>query len=212
MKNQLLLSIAILFTLSLSAQNEKFIDAMNANKAKTPKTNMEFLDLAASYERIALAEKNEWTPWYYAAFNNINAFYEEKDVTKRKTLNDLILKQIEEGLKIKPTESELIVLKIMAYYGLMELDMANAGSLYLKTKELSELAKNLNCKNPRIYLMEAEAVINMPVEYGGGFASAKPLLEKAKQLFSENSNKEQFEPDWGLERCNLLLSQKPNEK
>lgn len=212
MKNQLLLSIAILFTLSLSAQNEKFIDAMNANKAKTPKTNMEFLDLAASYERIALAEKLEWTPWYYAAFNNINAFYEEKDVTKRKSLNDLILKQIEEGLKIKPIESELIVLKIMAYYGLMELDMANAGSLYLKTKELSELAKNLNGKNPRIYLMEAEAVINMPVEYGGGFGSAKPLLEKAKQLFSENSNKEQFEPDWGLVRCNLLLSQKPNEK
>jgi hypothetical protein len=41
------------------------------------------LNLANNFERIATAEKNQWLPYYYAAFCQVNLGFIEKDNEKK---------------------------------------------------------------------------------------------------------------------------------
>ena len=57
------------------AQNEKYIKAMESNVAKVDSNNTVdgWKELANTFERIAMAEKTQWEPYYYAAFANVMA-------------------------------------------------------------------------------------------------------------------------------------------
>src|SRR5687767_109330 len=77
MKKNLLLLIAIAFCLTVTAQEDKFIKAMEPKVAAidTVRTSNELVALSASFERIADAEKTKWQPYYYAALAQVNAAY-----------------------------------------------------------------------------------------------------------------------------------------
>lgn len=208
MKKLALLLICIFAVAVGNARDDKFMQAMLANleKAKIAKTVPDFQELANSFERIAIAEKTQWIAWYYAAWFNLVANFQEPSVTMRQQFINLAEKQIDEGLKIKPEESELLVIKVMAYYSEMAINQANAMDLFPKTTELLEKAKTLNSGNPRIYLTQAEAVFSMPVEFGGGKEKAKPILVAAKERFNTFIPENQLSPSWGKERCEALLA------
>lgn len=192
-----------------TAQNDKFTQAMLANleKAKTAQNVSDFQEVANGFERIAVSEKNQWTAWYYAGWYNLIINFQESDVAKKQQFLDQAKKLIDEGLKVKPDESELLVVKVMAYYAEMAINPANAMDLFPKTAELLEKAKSLNANNPRIYLTQAEAIFNMPVEFGGGKEKAQPILQTAKEKFDKFVPENQLSPDWGKERCEMLLAE-----
>lgn len=58
-------------------------------------------------------------------------------------------------------------------------------------------ALTLNPLNPRVYVLQASIQKNMPTFAGGGCKSAKPLYEKATQLFTAKSNHTEEWPSWG---------------
>ncbi|HPI37276.1 MAG TPA: hypothetical protein PK397_04950, partial [Ignavibacteriaceae bacterium] len=74
----LLLSITLIGGLNA---DDKFNKAMkkNLDKIETLKTAAEFIDVANNFERIALAEKSEWLPYYYASYLYVIASYMEQN-------------------------------------------------------------------------------------------------------------------------------------
>jgi hypothetical protein len=208
MKTAILIAAIVLASFHLQAQNEKFTRAMmiNIEKSKTALTAADFQDLANNFERIATAEKTEWTPWYYAAFYNLVLNFQEPDASKKAKYLSLAQKQIESGLTINPGETELMVLKIMSYYGELAIDPTKGLSVLGEANALIDRAKSINPGNPRIYLEQAEAIYNMPVEFGGGKDKAMPILLVAKEKFDTFVPADQLVPNWGKDRCEQLIS------
>jgi hypothetical protein len=208
MKTQVFFAILILSINTVYGQSNKFNKAMSDNleKAKSVKSINDLQELANVFTRIAEAEKNEWTPMYYAAFYNLVINFQDSVRERKEKYIALAQKQIESGLKIKPDETEFFVLKIMSFYAEMSIDPMKGMTLLGEANSLISEAKKINPGNPRIYLEEAEAIYNMPVEFGGGKEKALPILLLAKEKFDNFASAGPFSPDWGKDRCELLIS------
>lgn len=209
MKTILLIVFVLLSLSTLHAQNENFKRAMfdNFEKSKSAMSPAELQELANSYARIAATERNEWTAWYYAALCNLEINFQDPDMGRKEKFLALAREQVETGLKLKPEETELYVLKVMCYYGEMSIDPMKGMTLMAEANELLNQAKSVNPDNPRIYLTEAEAVYNTPVEYGGGKEKAMPFLLVAKEKFDNFTSDNPLAPAWGKERCEYLINE-----
>ena len=209
MKRTILFALIVLSTATAWGQDDKFNDAMLKvlEKSGSAQTLDEYQEVANSFARIAMAESNEWTPLYYAALNNLMMSFMDVSVDQKSKFISLVKSQIESGLKLKPEETELMVLKILSYYSQMALNPMDAMNLMGEVNALIDHAKSVNPDNPRVYLTQAEAVYNMPAEFGGGGEAAKPLLMTAMEKFNSFVPEGPLSPDWGKERCEMLLNQ-----
>jgi hypothetical protein len=209
MKKIFLFTVLSLSVLTVQSQSEKFTKAMLAaiEKSKTAVTTAEYQDLANSFERIARSEKDQWTPWYYAAFYNLVINFTDSTMENKEKYIALAQQQIEEGLKLKPEETELFVIRLMSLFAELAIDPMKGMNLMNEVYGLIEKGKSLNPENPRIYLENAEMVFNMPVEFGGGKEKALPILLQAKEKFDTFVPADALAPNWGKERCEMLLSQ-----
>src|SRR3989442_12908704 len=63
-----LLVFALLSTIGVYAQSDKYTTAMQQNLAlmDSAKTTPDFQNVSAAFERIGDAEKTQWLPYYYA--------------------------------------------------------------------------------------------------------------------------------------------------
>lgn len=209
MKRTILFALIVLSTATAWGQDDKFNDAMLKvlEKSGSAQTLDEYQEVANSFARIAMAESNEWTPLYYAALNNLMMSFMDVSVDQKSKFISLVKSQIESGLKLKPEETELMVLKMLLYYAQMALNPMDAMNLMGEVNALIDHAKSVNPDNPRVYLTQAEAVYNMPAEFGGGGEAAKPLLMAAMEKFNGFVPEGPLSPDWGKERCEMLLNQ-----
>jgi hypothetical protein len=208
MKTTFLLAGILLSMIPVKAQqNEKFTGAMLValEQSKTAQTLEDFQDLANRFTRIAEAEKSEWTAWYYAAFYNLVLNFQETAPDRKERYISQAQQQIETGLKIKPEETEFLVIRVMSYYAEMAIDPTKGMTLFGEANALLSQAKSINPDNPRIYLEEAEAIYHMPAEFGGGKEKALPILLLAKEKFDKFVPADQLSPDWGKDRCETLL-------
>jgi len=207
MKTMLIFFALNLSVLLVQAQSDKYTGAMLSNLALSEKARTidDFQELANNFERIAVAEQNEWTAWYYAAFYNLIINFQDSVPERKTKYVTLAQQQLEKGLKLKPEESELMVLKVMSYYAEMAIDPMKGMTLFGEATALLDKAKTINPENPRIYLEQAEALNGMPVEFGGGKEKALPLLLLAKEKFDKFVPADSLAPNWGRDRCELLL-------
>jgi hypothetical protein len=214
MKTKTLLAGIFLSIITASGQSGNFSRAMieNLEKAKSSVTLSDYQILANSFARIAEAEKTEWTPWYYAAFYNLVINFEDTDRERKEKYISLAQKQIESGMKLKPDETEFYVLKVMSYYAEMAIDPMKGMTLMSEVNALLNEAKTINPDNPRIYLEEAEAIYNMPPEFGGGKEKAMPIFLVAKEKFVNFTPATPLAPSWGEDRCDMLIEGKENNK
>jgi hypothetical protein len=209
MKRIIVFALVVLTAVTAWGQNDKFTNAMLAvmQKSGEAQTFEEHQDVANSFARIAEAEKGEWAPLYYAALNNIIMSFMDIDPEQKEKLIALAESQVDAGLKLKPEESELMVLKILTYYGRMALSPMDAMYLIGDANTLTDRAKELAPDNPRIYLEQAEAIFNMPPQFGGGPEAAIPVLEEAMEKFDTFVPDGPLAPNWGRDRCEILLRQ-----
>jgi hypothetical protein len=207
MKTITIIICLLTLTFSTQAQSEKFTEAMTSMilKANTVQTLDETIAMANSFARIAEAEKNQWTAWYYTAFYNLSANFKETDRGRKKLLIDQARKMIETGLSLKPDETEFMVIKVMSYYAEMAMDPMSAMPLLSEANDLISKAKSINPDNPRIYFIEAQAIYNMPVEFGGGKEKALPVLLVAKEKFDKFVPSDNLVPNWGRELCDSMV-------
>lgn len=182
---------------------QKGIDMLaNANTAQAA------IDVTNYFERVAEANKNEWLPLYYAAYSSLSAGYQQEKSAMKDEWYQKGLAFIERAKAIKKNESELLAME--GYLKLMYISNAPMTRAPLQTGEaidLLEQAKKLNPANPRPWFIHGQNTFYTPEFFGGGAKNAKPLLEKASDLYKSFTPENSLMPKWGNERCEKLLAQ-----
>lgn len=211
MKHILTIALCLIFTNAIVAQSEKYVNAMKKNVAEL-ETAMEkgtLPDLAASFERIADAEKNQWLPYYYAAYCNVMMAFTEQDKSKTDGIADKAEQQVKKAEELAGGEnSETCVIKSMIATAHM---MVDPQARYMQYGQASAMqltkSKALDPTNPRPVYLEAQAKFHTPEQFGGGKALAKPLFAKALEMYDTFKPASELHPVWGKGATAYFLAQ-----
>ena len=68
-----------------------------------------------------------------------------------------------------------------------------------------ETAKKIDPTNPRPYFLQGQGLRYTPQEFGGGCATAKPVLEEAMKKYETFKPATELHPNWGKGQVTQLL-------
>lgn len=169
------------------------------------KTADDFTAASAFFERIADAEKDKWLPYYYAAYaNHLTGWMNpkaDKDKVAEKS-KDLLGK----AEALEKNADTYCLRQMIAIQQLTVDGMSRYQTYGAIAAQAIEDAKKADANNPRIYLVEAQYMINVPAAYGGGKAVAKKLVEKSLELYGTYQPASAFHPTWGKDQATQLLA------
>ncbi|MEN9569068.1 MAG: hypothetical protein RL172_299 [Bacteroidota bacterium] len=209
MKKITLFCIAVLVTINSFAQSEKFVAAMKKNLAAMDSnftTPANLVKMANSFERIAIAEKNQWLPYYYAAFCQVNAGFIEQDKSKVDAIADKATELINKADSIAPNNSEISCIKSMIASCHM---LVNPMERWMQYGEASnsnmEAAMQQDPTNPRPYFLKGQGLRFTPEQFGGGCSTAKPQLETALAKYGSFKPASELHPSWGKQQVEGLI-------
>ena len=187
MKKTILTSLAFCLISLAYSQSEKYLGAMKQNigLADSIMANNNAGELANSFLRIAEAEKTKWLPYYYAAYCKVTEAFAEKDNSKKDALADKATEMLDKAEGILGKEnSETNVIKSMIATAHMMVDPQSRYMTYgPQSAGFIEKSIALDPGNPRPILLEAQNTFYTPETFGGGKEAAKPLFDKAAELF-----------------------------
>jgi hypothetical protein len=211
MKHILTIALCIIFSNVIVAQSEKYVNAMKKNVAEV-ETAMEkgtLPDLAASFERIADAEKNQWLPYYYAAYCNVMLAFTEQDKSKTDGIADKAEQLVTKAEDLAGGEnSETCVIKSMIATAHMMVDPQSRYMQYGQASAMQLIkSKSLDPTNPRPVYLEAQTKFHTPEQFGGGKAQAKPLFAKALEMYDKFKPASELHPTWGKGATAYFLAQ-----
>ncbi|WP_142534263.1 hypothetical protein [Saccharicrinis carchari] len=200
--------IPSLFCVKASAGNYTEVMQQHIEKMYKAKTARELSAISGVFYRVAEKESDAWLPLYYSAYSLVRIAFFTKDREEIDKYLDMAQAYVTKLKEARPEESEVYVLQALLYS--MRISGAMSGMKYstLSNEELDQ-AEKLNKNNPRIYYCRGNNVFHTPSLFGGGKGKAKPLFEKAINLFESEQYETPFWPSWGhwhtkqmLEQCN----------
>lgn len=209
MKQTLTILALLSVTLFANAQSKKYAMAMEKNvmALDTTRDGKGLQSLANNFERIASAEKSEWLPSYYAAYCYVNMTYSTKG-DEIDTFCDRAEKFIKVADSISPNNSEIYTLKAQIASARISVNPMARGQKYgTESGELREKAKELDKTNPRPYYLEGTAYFYTPPMFGGGKDKAKPVFEKALQMYETFKPESSIAPNWGKNSCAYFIKE-----
>lgn len=208
MKTTITILFTILFFFGQSQENQYQQAMQNALKNLNQSAMAdEFISAANSFERISQTEPGEWLPLYYAAYAYIVTSFEIGDVNQKEKYLNKAQQFLDKAFEFAPEESELFALQAFLYPGKIMVDPMSRGPEYMgKIYQALDDATRLNPDNPRPYFLRAITTLNMPAEFGGGPAIAKPIFETAKEKFEIFQPSTPLSPNWGKEINEAELS------
>lgn len=207
----LLIVATLMICFTSNAQSEKYAEAMKANLAKfeTAKTPADFEAMAAAFIRIGDAEKTQWLPYYWAGLALSTAGWSEQVKDKDAWGGRIIaLSDKAEALTTESADkSEILALRNMAATQQMMVDPQSRFMTYgQQAAGYLQKGMQLNSVNPRMYYLQGMSVFNTPEQFGGGKVKAKPIFEKAVELYKAEQVKPLY-PHWGDKEANQMLAQ-----
>lgn len=200
----------LLALLTTSYADDKYEKAIKSNLEKIGKatTAEEYVNIANSFERIALAEKDKWIPYYYSAFLYALASYSDTSNTRKDTYLDKADIFLTWADSLEPNNSEIYTLKGMIAQARMQIDPMNRWMKYGPEADNSfKKAIELDPLNPRPEYLIGIGLFYTPAQFGGGPATAKPVLENSMKKFNEFVPANDLMPNWGREMVERLLKQ-----
>lgn len=210
MKQLSILTIALFATLCIFAQSEKYTAAMKKNLAAMDtafKSPASLLSLANSFERIATTEKNQWLPYYYAAFLQVNAGIMDQDKSKSDGIADKATALLNVADSLSPNNSEISCVKSVIASCHMLVNPQERWMQYGQESATQlETAIQQDPTNPRPNFLKGQGLKYTPEQFGGGCATAKPELETALQKFNAFKPASDIAPNWGKQIVEQLLS------
>ncbi len=217
MKKLILLPLFLLMVLATFAQSEKYTKVMQEKIAQLDSTLTVagLTELSAAFERIAEAEKNQWQPYYYAAYTKALSGYMAMEGNMQGGMAatlDPIAEKAEQLLNksdgLNKENSEIwLVKKMIASLKMMGDPMNRYMQYGPEAAAALERAKKLNPENPRVYLLEGQDKFYTPEQFGGSKAEAKKLFELALQKFETFKPQHALDPNWGKPAAEYFLSQ-----
>ncbi len=197
MKKSMLILVLLASTIITKAQSEKFTAAMKKQLVAldSAKTTAQSIAVANSFERIGDAEKTQWLPYYYAAFALSNVGWMDPAVNKDENAAK-ILALCDKADAIQKT-ADICTMRNMAATQQMMVDPQSRYMKYgVEAAMHLQKAIGIDATNPRIYYLQGMSTFGTPEAFGGGKAKAKPLFEKAAELFKSTVVKP-LHPSWG---------------
>jgi tetratricopeptide (TPR) repeat protein len=210
MKIFLVLLCSVLIFTNVKADDQKYENAMKKSFSKMNSLSdlNSFLDAANSFERIALAEKDKWLPYYYASYLYAVACFVDTSSDKRDTYLDKADIFISIADSLEPDESEIYTLKGMIAQARLQIDPMNRWMKYGPEADKNfKKAMELNPANPRPEYLIGAGLFYTPVQFGGGSAAAKPFLDSSLKKYNEFIPADEFMPTWGKETVEYFLEQ-----
>ncbi len=189
----------ICFSVAAFGQSASYKAGMKKCLAQFQSANSktEFIKAAGNFETLALSEKTEWLPYYYAGLcEALAAFSAAKaDIDARCDKGDKLAKVAD---SLSPQNSEVSVLKAMLVAARIQVDEKKRGQKYggQVMKHANAAIKN-NSANPRAYLLKGRALLYTPETFGGGTKKAKPVFETSLEKFKTFKSETEFSPLWG---------------
>lgn len=202
----ILFSFLMLGALISSAQSDRYTEAMKKNLAlfDSAKTTADFQTMANTFERIGDAEKTQWLPYYYAGLALATSGWNDPNLDK--DANSTRINTLCDKAAALDNNSELYAIRNMSATQQMMVDPQTRWQTYgmQAAKDLDEGLK-MNPDNPRLYFLRGESIFNTPPAFGGGKDKAKPVFEKALELFKKDKPKPLY-PSWGQARTEEELA------
>ncbi|WP_417886841.1 hypothetical protein [Zunongwangia sp.] len=166
----------------------------------------------ALFERIAIAEPQQWLPDYYVGLlYTLQAFKTEDE----KIANEK-LKSAEKAIQnafIKTDENaELLVLQALWYTAKISQNPMQNGQKYMpKVNQLYAKAEVLDPENPRVKFQKAQFEMGSAKFFGNDIQPMCDEIKASISLFENFKNDEPFYPNWGKKQAEILAKQCDSE-
>ena len=166
------------------------------------------LALANNFERIATAEKNQWLPYYYAAFCQVNYGFMLKEKDKVDGFADKATDLINKADSLMPNNSEISCIKSMVASCHMMVDPMSRWQEYgAESNGNMEKAMQQDPTNPRPYYLKGQGLKYTPEQFGGGCKTATEQLQAAMDKYAAFKPASDIAPNWGKKRTEMLLNE-----
>lgn len=209
MRRSLSVILSLMF-LTIAIADDKYEKEIKKNleKINECKTSNDFIKLANNFERIAVAEKDKWLPYYYSAFVYVLASYADSSNSRKDIYLDKSDKFNNIADSLQPNNSEIYTLKGMISQARMQVDPMNRWQKYGAdaTKNFTK-AMEIDTLNPRPEYLIGVGIFFTPKQFGGGSTAAKPILEKSLAKFEKFVPENEIMPKWGKEQVMDYLKQ-----
>jgi hypothetical protein len=213
---KIILSFVItLIVLSGAYAQDKFEAGMKSNLTKMDecKTANDYLKVANGFERIAIAEKDKWLPYYYGALSCVLASYVDSSKTTKDIYLDKADKFLNKADSLMPENSEIYTLKGMIAQARMQVDPMSRWQKYgNEANNNFTKAMKIDTLNPRPEYLIGAGVFYTPKQFGGGPTVAKPILEKSLMKYEQFVPENDLMPHWGKGQVEEFLKQIAEEK
>lgn len=192
----LLLSFCFLFNQGKS-QSSSFTKNLEAavvllNKCQT---RDQYVIAFAKMEELHKQDPSAWLPTYYASI------IKARMAMKKMGDSDQLANEAIQWLTITKAihySDEVLCLESIVYTSKMAVNPIFRWKVYeSRIKKPLEQAIALNKNNPRPYILKANLQYKMPVLFGGGCNSARPIAQKAKLAFDQVKTDFTVMPHWG---------------
>lgn len=177
------------------------------------KKSDEFTALTNDFTRIGDKEKNQWLPYYYAAFTNIQKgriAMREGKMTELDAIAAEAQKPLDLAMGLSKDNAELLILQKMIHSLKMMVDpQSRFMSEGMLAADALSKAEKLDSENPRITLLKAEDTYYTPEQFGGSKTKGLELFQKSLDQFKVYQPKTALDPNWGKAEAEYFLANKP---
>lgn len=202
MKN-ILFAFFILITGITNAQGQYIKGMEKAMQFWSEQKTMEASNL---FERIAMAEDDNWLPYFYVAVVNTTASFGEKDAGKLAQQLGKAKEFIDIAKRLSDDNPEILIQEAMINTAWIAFDGATYGmTLSGKNTMLYNQALQLAPENPRVLLSKAEWDMGSARYFGKDTTPYCKDIERALELFATFKSDIPFYPVWGKERAQQVL-------
>ncbi len=178
---------------------------MNEKVSLLDKTHVKnWPTIVAEFDRIAEVSQSDWLAAYYAAYGRAIMAMEQPERA------DELCADAEHFLQLAEQKqgdaSEIACLRsLMATARLIVNPRERWMQWGAEADKQLEIARKYNERNPRIYFLHGQTLMNTPESFGGGKVKAKPYIERSVKLYDEFVVQPAYAPHWGARQARILL-------
>ncbi len=160
------------------------------------------------FERIAMAEQDNWLPHYYVSQINTVISFGEKDEEKLSQQLGKAKEYLDLAKAISPNNPEILVQEAMINTAWMAFDGAKYGmTLSGKNVQLYQKAMELAPENPRVIYSKASWDMGTARYFGKDTSPYCKDVERSLELFATFKSDIPFYPEWGENEAKKVLEQ-----
>jgi len=208
---KILFAVAMIAAMNVQAQSDKYVDAMKAKLSlfDSAKTSADYQSLSDGFARIGDAEKTQWLPYYYAGLALSTMGWMDQKIDKDANADKIksYCDKAEANTTSPTDKAEIFALRNMAATQQMLVDPQTRWQTSgMEASTDLQTGMQLDPNNPRLYYLQGMSLFGTPEQFGGGKDKAKPVFQKAVDLYKSFVVKPLY-PDWGQKQATDKLAE-----